>query len=104
MPCLFTQTDAIAMNLLIVMLKAGSLWLIYFFLVIITNLWKYHVCNVLSIRRLGYNCTVYLNRQLTDNVTSMWMRTVRQYDKNAAYKSVALKGCLVSSTGLPPEV
>ncbi len=31
-----------------------------------TVLWKCHVCNVLSIRRLGYNCTVYLNRQLTD--------------------------------------
>jgi hypothetical protein len=32
------------------------------------QIWKYHVCNVLSIRRLGYNCTVYFNRRLTDNM------------------------------------
>jgi hypothetical protein len=33
------------------------------------------VCNVLSIRKLGYNCAAYLNRQLTDNLCITWAET-----------------------------
>jgi hypothetical protein len=40
------------------------------------------VTNDVSVRRLGYNCAVYLSQQLTNNVTRTWnesrMRSVRQ--------------------------
>ncbi len=42
-------------------------------------LWKYHV---LSVRRLGYNCTEYLNQQLTENVTIE--RACAEYGRDAA--------------------
>ncbi len=46
-------------------------------------LWKYHVCNNHSIRRLGWNWTVYLNQQLTDNMSIAWEAT--RVHKDAAY-------------------
>jgi hypothetical protein len=39
---------------------------------------KYHVCNDYSIRRLGWNCTVYVNHQLTDNVSITWVGNTRE--------------------------
>jgi hypothetical protein len=39
---------------------------------------KYHVCNDYSIRRLGWNCTGYVNQLLTDNVSIAWAGNTRE--------------------------
>ncbi len=33
-------------------------------------LWKYHVCNALSIRRSGFNCTVYFKQAAKEQYES----------------------------------
>jgi hypothetical protein len=40
-------------------------------------LWKYHVCNNYLIRRLGWNCRLYLHQQLRDNVSIAWAGDTR---------------------------
>jgi hypothetical protein len=46
---------------------------------------KYHVCNDYSIRRLGWNCTVHVNQQLTDNESVAWAGNTRVHRMPRAY-------------------
>jgi hypothetical protein len=68
-------------------------------------LWKYHVCNVVSIRRLSYNCTVYFNRQLTDNMyhVSGDPHMCKGCRAHIRTKVIVRDDAVLASTGIPPD-
>jgi hypothetical protein len=46
---------------------------------------KFHVCHDYSIRRLGWNCTAFVNQQLTNNVSITWAGNTRAKRMPRAY-------------------
>ncbi len=61
------------------------------------------MCNVLTIRRLGYNCTVYLNRQITLQYVLRGRRPPMRKGCHAHIRrKVAVQDdSVMASTGLP---
>ncbi len=51
-----------------------------------------------SVRKLGWNCTVYSSQQLTGNVTRTWKETCVRRVLQGCRVTVARKGRLVSTT------
>jgi hypothetical protein len=69
-------------------------------------LWKYHACNVLSIRRLGYNCIVYFNRQRMDNMYHVAEGPhMRKGCRAHIWSKVVIRDdAVMASTELPPDL